>query len=68
MGGPSPHMDINDFRWFSICTNGHSRFNHLYLLKQKSEVAKILNNLRRLVKRHFGVIGKDIRLIMQKDF
>ena len=48
-------MDINGFRRFLLCTNDHSWFSWLYLLKQKSEIAKVPKNFSHLIKREIGV-------------
>ena len=66
--GPSPHSDINGFRWFLICVDNNSRYTLLYLLKLKTEVAKILKNFCYLVNRKFGVDIQRYFTNNAKDF
>ena len=33
--GPSPHTDLLEHRYFLICTDDHSRFSWLFLLKKQ---------------------------------
>ena len=42
--GPSPQTDIEGHRWFLICVDDYICFCWLYLLKDKSETAKLLKN------------------------
>ena len=57
--GPSPHTDLLGHQYFLICTDNHSRFTWLFLLKHKSEVTNCIKNLCKLIKRQFddAVLG-----------
>ena len=66
--GPSPHTDVNGFRWFLVCVDDHSRFCWLYMMKNKTEVARILKNLCQLVRRQFKTNIQGFRTDNAKDF
>ena len=62
--GPSPHTDLLGHQYVLICTDDHSRFTWLFLLKNKSEVTPSIENLCQLIQRQFGDTVKSLRLIM----
>ena len=66
--GPSPHTDVNGFRWFLVCVDDHSRFCWLYLMKHKTEVSRILKNIFQLIKRQFENNIQGFRTDNAKDF
>ena len=51
--GPSPHIDLLGHQYFLICTDDHSRFTWLFLLKHKSEVTYCIKNLCKLIMTQF---------------
>ena len=54
-GDLPPIIELNVSKWFLVCVDDHSQFRWLFLLKEKTEVTKILKNLCYSVKRQFGV-------------
>ena len=66
--GPSPQTDLLGHRYFLICTDDHSRFTWLFLLKTKSEVTSCLKNLCVLIEQQFGQAVKGLRTDNAKDF
>ena len=66
--GPSPLTDLLGHQYFLICTDDHSRFTWLFLLKNKSEVATSIKDLCQLIKRQFGDTVKSLRTDNAKDF
>ena len=66
--GPSPHTDLLGHQYFLICTDDHSRFTWLFLLKHNSEVTHSIKNLCQLIKRQFGDTVKSLRTDNAKDF
>ena len=66
--GPSPHTDILGHRYFLVCTDDHSRFSWLFLLKAKSEVTTNIKNLCKMIKCQFGDPVKGLRTDNAKDF
>ena len=52
--GPTPSSQINEFQWFQYVQLKHikdplNRFNWIFLLKSKSEVAKKLKTLSQMI-------------------
>ena len=66
--GLSPHTDLLGHQYFLICTDDHSRFNWLFLLKHKSQVTNCIKDLCQLIKRQFGNAVQGLRTDNAKDF
>ena len=66
--GPSPHTDILGNRYFLVCTDDHSRFSWLFLLKNKTEVTTNIRNLCKMIKCQFGDPVRGLRTDNAKDF
>ena len=66
--GPSPHTDILGNRYFLVCTDDHSRFSWLILLKNKTEVTTNIKNLCKMIKCQFGDPVRGLRTDNAKDF
>ena len=66
--GPAPITDINAFRYFLICVDDFSRRTWVFLLKQKPETTKTLENFCKMIKRQFDTDIKGFRIDNARDF
>ena len=66
--GPSPTTDINGYKYFLIFVDDYSRMTWAFLLKQKSDTAKTLQNFCSMIKRQFNTDIKCFRSDNAKDF
>ena len=57
--GPSPHIDILGNCYFLVCTDDHTRFSWLFLLKAKSEVTTNIKNLCKMINANLETPLKD---------
>lgn len=52
--GPAPIVSSNGFRYFVNFIDAHTRFTWLYLLKNKSDVAKVFIQFKKMVELQFN--------------
>jgi len=66
--GPSPILNISGARWFVSFIDDCTRVTWIYLLKQKSDVSRILPTFFNLIKTQYDVPIKRFRSDNAKDY